>query len=365
MRRTTTVTLVAAVLLALTAGAALAATIACPNAEPGISGYRDCEGTPNGETMNGTPGQDLMNGNAGNDTLKGFDGDDELDGGEGEDTVYAGTGDDSGFAETVYGGPGDDDIDGVNVHGQDGEDMIGDEVFSETSPPEDSLEETITGGGGKDEIVARDNSKDKIDCGAGSADLASFDKGKASSPDTTVSDEVNTKTCERLDWTADVSNPYCVKPWDNAKVRCITGSNRPEELVGRDDPDPRIVDLMWGGDNKDTLRGRRGFDGLSGEAGNDTLYGGPGDDGLFGDYNFHDTDRPEGSDKLYGEGGDDFIFAIDKKKDTISCGGGDDDWAQIDKGLDTIVARKDCELIEYESEGFFYWWRKSMGKHKK
>lgn len=345
-------------LLALIAGAALAATITCPN-----SG-NDCVGTPDGDTMNGTPGRDVMVGEAGKDTLKGFDGDDSLEGGEGEDTVYAGAGDDSGFAETVYGGPGDDDIDGVNVHGQEGEDIIGDDVFSETSLPEDSWEETITGGGGKDEIVARDNSKDKIDCGAGSADLAAFDKGPATSPDTTVSDEVNTKTCERLDWTAEVSNPDCVKPWDNAKVRCIVGTSRPEELVGRDDPDARIVDLMWGGDQKDTLRGRRGFDGLAGEAGNDTLYGGPGDDGLFGDYNGSD-DRAEGSDKLYGEGGDDFIFAIDGKKDTISCGGGDDDWAQIDKGLDTVVARKDCELIENKSEGFFFWWRKSMGKHKK
>jgi Ca2+-binding RTX toxin-like protein len=355
------------VLLALTAGAALAATtITCPNADPGSS--YTCVGTPDADTMNGTPGQDLMNGDAGIDTLKGFDGDDSLEGGEGEDTVYAGPGDDSAWSgtETIYGGPGNDRIDGVNVHGQDGEDAIGDEVWGEDpTQQEDSIEETITGGGGNDEIVARDDkSKDEIDCGAGSADLASFDKGPATSPDITVYDKVNTKTCERLDWTEEVPNPDCVKPWDNAKVRCIKGTNRSETLVGRDDPDPRIVDLMWGGGQKDTLRARRGIDGLAGGAGNDTLDGGPGDDGLFGDYNTHDPDRPEGSDKLYGEGGNDFIFAIDEKKDTISCGGGDDDWAQIDKGLDTVVARKDCEQIDNQSEGFYHWWRKSMRRKK-
>jgi Ca2+-binding RTX toxin-like protein len=171
------------------------------------------------------------------------------------------------------------------IRGQGGNDLIGRPVdpsddFGETYDPG---ADTYYGGPGTDILDGNgDNFVDTIDCGEGRGDLASFDKGLATSSETTVSDKVNTTTCERLDWT-DQDLPDCAsKPWDNADVICKTGTNGPDTLIGRDVSDPRIVDAIWGEGGNDTLRGRRGFDFLEGGAGQDTLYGGPGDDYLYG-----------------------------------------------------------------------------------
>jgi Ca2+-binding RTX toxin-like protein len=249
---------------------------------------------------------------------------------------------------TIYGDEGDDIL-----YGQDGDDILGGHQTSQPSEAgrPDPGKDTFKGGRGKDEIYARDDGvQESVDCGEGREDLASFDKGV---------DMVT--NCERLDWTYEVvGNPKCVKPWDNADVKCINGTKRDDELVGRNNPDVRKVDLIRSRGGNDTLRAGRGFDGLAGEGGDDTLYGGPGDDGLFGDHAAEALVGDEGSDELYAAGGDDFISALDKKPDTISCGGGDDDWAQIDQGIDTVVAPADCERVTNEREGFYYWWRKSM-----
>lgn len=124
MRRTTIVILVAAMLLALTAGAALASTISCPNSD-GSSSY-DCTGTGGADTMKGAPGPDYMVGLGGNDTLNGF--------------------------------AGEDKIDALN-------------------DPQDKGKDTVSGGPGNDAIAANDGVKDKIDCGTGSKDIAYSDKG--------------------------------------------------------------------------------------------------------------------------------------------------------------------------------------------
>jgi RTX calcium-binding nonapeptide repeat (4 copies) len=332
MRRTTiTVALVAAILLALlTAGAVLATHTMGPYSEkPAIAGQ---DGTA--DTLMGTPGHDFFSGSTGNDTVYGKDGNDFIGRDYQEDRDWGGT--DDLDADTYYGGPGKDILDGNG-----------------------------------------DNSVDTIDCGAGGEDLASFDKG---------SDDVKTKTCERLDWTDKELKDCAVKPWDNADVQCKTGTKRADNLLGNNDPDILILDTMWGNAGNDTLRARRGFDGLEGGAGNDALYGGAGDDTMYGDGQGDQVKKIDYIDKLYGADGDDRIKAEDEvlvdpqdpqggtkdgKPDTISCGPGDHDWAVIDSGTDqdpqgvTLTTdegaqpgehgQSGCETIT-TSEDFKSWW---------
>jgi Ca2+-binding RTX toxin-like protein len=300
------------------------------------------------------------------DTLRGTSGNDYWEGSEGDDTIY----------------------------GKDGYDLIGRARFlaQDWGVTDDNGADTYDGGPGKDILESSgDGSVDTIDCGAGAEDLASFDKGTATSPQTTVSDEVNTETCERLDWTNEELADCAVKPWDNADVKCKTGTKRADNLLGNDSPDIRIVDAMWGEGGGDTLRGRRGFDGLEGGPGKDALYGGPGDDALYGDG--HDqaggfdqsgqfTGNDKHIDKLYGGAGDDRIDAADvdapgtdaQKPDTISCGGGDHDFALIDVGIDVdpkgVTLKKGqagCEIVASSPPTFKSWWwgPKKKGKRGK
>jgi Ca2+-binding RTX toxin-like protein len=292
MRRTaaTPVALVATIVIALLSGGAV---LAYTNHFPG-------QATNGNDTLTGTPNDDSWEGSPGDDTIKGEGGDDRIGPEVGRVTDFGKTGDPD--ADTYYGGPGNDILDGRG-----------------------------------------DNAVDTMDCGAGGEDLASFDKGKETSTQTTVSDKiVDKKTCERLDWTDKDLADCALKPWDNADVKCKTGTNRANTLLGKDVSDPRIVDAMWGEGGDDTLRGRRGFDGLEGGAGQDALYGGPGDDALYG--NWYEA-PPQGvspetkPDELYGGDGDDLIDAYDRndalgEPDIISCGAGDDDWAVIDEGFD-------------------------------
>jgi Ca2+-binding RTX toxin-like protein len=319
------VALVAAIVLALlTAGAVLAHTF-----------YESLPGQPTD----------------GNDTLMGTSSDENWEGSFGNDTIR---------------GKGGNDLIGRPVDPSDD--------FGETYDPG---ADTYYGGRGTDILDGNgDNFVDTIDCGEGRGNLASFDKGLATSPETTVSDKVNTNTCERLDWT-DQSLPDCAeKPWDNADVICKTGTNGQDTLVGRDSADIRIVDVIWGEGGNDTLRGRRGFDGLEGGAGQDTLYGGPDDDTLLGNWYLGPPPgvTPEARpDKVYGEAGNDRIDVSDGRgadplpdyaliPDTVSCGDGKYDWAVIDIGIDKdpqgVPIRKDgqagCEWIT-EDQDFKTW----------
>ena len=267
--------------------------------------------------MSGTPSDDKMAGGGGDDLMYGLDGKDTVAGEDGEDMLggdFVGSvaheqrllflfanGKDPGEDE-FYGGPGKDEIYARECETEsdqpDGAENCQDSEVSPNAAP----------------------AHDFIDCGPGNTDFASFDKKP------NVKDEV--RNCERLEWKPDNlgQNAPCAayKPWDNANVKCIGGTNGPDKnLVDRDNPDARIVDNMAGFAGDDTLRARRGFDILSGGKGNDTLYGGPGDDRLQGD---------AGNDTMNAEGGDDIIDAEDtnnQQPDEISCGGGDDDWVWI------------------------------------
>jgi Ca2+-binding RTX toxin-like protein len=299
MRRTAIpVALVAAIVLALlTSGAVLANHTWQPF--PG-------QATDGNDTLIGTSADENWVGSLGNDTIRGEGGGDLI----GTDVVWDGPAENWGATED----PGAD---------------------------------TYNGGRGTDILDGRgDGSVDRMDCGDGAEDLASFDKGSASDPETTVFDKVNTNTCERLDWTSQGLPDCAEKPWDNADVICKTGTNGPDVLLGRDSADIRIVDAMWGLDGNDTLRGRRGVDGLEGGAGADVLYGGAGDDSLHSTwYSQTGEQPPDGKpDKVYGEAGSDLIEVEDGSvsespetliPDIVSCGDGKHDEAVVDIGVDT------------------------------
>jgi hypothetical protein len=353
-RTTVTVALVVPVLLALFAGAALAGhmQIQCPDPSTTPS----CEGTGADEDMEGTPREELracpfpscddkMAGGGGEDLMYGLDGKDTVSGGAGEDMLGgafdgAGPHDSRHILLTANGlDPGEDEF-----HGGPGRDVIFArecETESETGP-ENCEHSQVSYNAAP--------ARDIIDCGPGKTDFAAFDKKP------NVKDVV--RNCERLDWKKPDNlgpNAPCAahKPWDNAIVKCIGGTNGPDKnLVDRDNPDARIVDNMAGFAGDDALRARRGFDILSGGKGNDTLYGGPGDDRLQGDAD---------ADTMDGGGGDDIIDAAygqNDQPDTISCGGGDDDWVWLDNFTTTADPAPTEESTEInKSTGQPFTWK--------
>jgi hemolysin type calcium-binding protein len=115
MRKATLLVLLAALVLALTASVAMAATL---------------PGTPGDDVINGTPNPDQISGWGGNDQLSG-----------------------RGGGDTINGGPGNDDI-----FGDKGSDKLRGNLGSDE----------FVGGDGDDEVFARGNGVDTIrNCGAG------------------------------------------------------------------------------------------------------------------------------------------------------------------------------------------------------
>jgi Ca2+-binding RTX toxin-like protein len=329
MWRTTTVTLVAAVLLALTAGAALAATIDCSTAAGGDERY-DCWGTPDDDTLNGKPGPDDMVGYGGNDTLNGF--------------------------------AGDDKINALEPKGSNG--VMG--------------KDTVLGGPGNDTIAANDGVKDRIRCGKGSRDIVYFDKGK----DSVLSG------CERR--RSYVTPRYCSysggPPWTEPGppqgwpphipmlgekiIWCIDGTPRDNKKLHGAPVQSDVLDSIFAGNGDDTLDGRLGRDSLEGWAGNDILKGGEGADFLYGDSSadpkYEGLFKRAGNDKYFGGPGDDFISAIDNKRDTISCGSGHDVVQQDKRGqklpnghISTVTDKvaNDCEERAFKGETALFWCR--------
>src|SRR5215217_943973 len=334
MRRTTTVTLVVAVLLALTAAAALAATIDpinCPNADLQNSGY-NCEGTTDADTMNGTSGPDIMAGFAGSDTLNGNDGDDKIDALEPE-------GDTVGGVDTVSGGPGNDTI------------------------------------GANDGVKG-----DDIDCGPGSRDIAYSDKGDSVSSNCEWQPPYDTaQYCpkEGPPWTprendADTADwPPNTSYVGEKIIWCIDGTPRDDKKLDGTTGYSDLLDIIWGDKGNDKINGRGGPDSIEGWSGNDIVKGGAGNDFLYGDSSAHPNYfgffKGAGEDKIYGGPGDDFISAIDNKKDTISCGGGKDfvygdkrgesQENNSPKSTVTDTVANDCEDVRPVAEGSTFFCR--------
>jgi hypothetical protein len=149
MSRTVKLILMGALMLALAAGAALAAApLICP------SGGGLCVGTPEADTITGS-------GNV--DQIFALEGDDFVDGWGGNDLIYG-----NEDADTLRGAEGSDVL-----RGNSGNDSIDAFSFDTTGSTDQ-----IFGGGGNDEILAEDGNVDSIDCGAGLLDRAFMDPTK-------------------------------------------------------------------------------------------------------------------------------------------------------------------------------------------
>jgi len=130
----------AALLVALTATAVVAATVR------GTNGDDILTGTPNADKIYAKSGADTARGFNGNDIVHGGPGDDLVKGGQNKDSVFGNTGND-----TVVGGSGPD-----RVGGGTGRD-------------------TLEGRGGDDHIAAAgDGQRDRVSCGTGT-DVAVVD----------------------------------------------------------------------------------------------------------------------------------------------------------------------------------------------
>jgi len=138
MRRVVIIAVVAALMLAMTAGLAWAQGIV---------------GTPNADTLFGSADPDQILALEGDDFVDGFPGDDKIVGNENKDNLL-----------------GAEDSDDVN--GGDGNDTV-DLVSFDTPGSVDSGK----GGDGNDTVQAVDGNKDIINCGLGKKDKVFFDVG--------------------------------------------------------------------------------------------------------------------------------------------------------------------------------------------
>lgn len=123
----------------------------------------------------GGPGNDVLNGGPGTDGLFAADGNDVLNGGGGNDILSGGTGND-----VINGGAGDDRID----------DDAGDDTIAAGAGNDVVYDyggkDTISTDAGEDTVYSLDNTKDTINCGAGSDDYATDSNDLRSSCETSL-----------------------------------------------------------------------------------------------------------------------------------------------------------------------------------
>jgi Ca2+-binding RTX toxin-like protein len=152
-----------AALLVVAAGVAWAANVNCQVGEP-------CVGTNDPDRLNGTNQPDDMHARQDDDLLRGLSGADLMLGDRPNVQDTTTDGDDELFAnegKNTLAGLGGSDL----LRGAGQADRIEAREASE-NPGED----TVGGGGGKDDIFANDNEFDTINCGEGT-DQVIFDKG--------------------------------------------------------------------------------------------------------------------------------------------------------------------------------------------
>ncbi len=146
MRKTVLLLAAMGATLLVAGGAALAASISCPNSSGGY-----CYGTSAGDGMYGTANVDRMYGYGGADLMYGYGSDDSMYGG-----------DESGLGDGLYGGNGDDTVGG----GPGGDIVQG-----------DYGNDTINTDTGSDRVNAQDDQKDFITCIDGANDVVYYDRG--------------------------------------------------------------------------------------------------------------------------------------------------------------------------------------------
>ena len=146
MRKTVLLLAVMGATLLVAGGAALAASINCPNASGGY-----CYGTSVGDGMYGTANVDRMYGQGGADLMYGY--------GSG-DYMYGG--DESGLGDKMLGGNGND-----TIGGGPGRDIV----------QGDYGNDTLNTGTGSDRVNAQDGQRDFITCIDGANDIVYHDPG--------------------------------------------------------------------------------------------------------------------------------------------------------------------------------------------
>ena len=164
MRRMMMVLSVAALMVALTASAAFAAVINCPNGSDGT-----CFGTAVGDGMYGTPGVDTIYGFGGADLMRGYGS---------ADTLYGGN--ESGWGDKILGGAAKDRVLGQGgddgLFGQNGNDQVNGGYGNDIvvgGPGRDIL----SGGPGSDEVNAQDGQRDTILICGSERDRIYYDRG--------------------------------------------------------------------------------------------------------------------------------------------------------------------------------------------
>lgn len=147
-RKMARVVAVGALMVALFATAAYAATITCDGGP--------CSGTNNNDQITGSTGRDQIDAMGGADNVKAA---------EQNDTVYG-----RGAGDTIEGGADDD-----TLYGGRAQDTVEDVV-----PPNNNDTDTLYGGKGDDTLNAQDGDpKDTVDGGPGLNDRCKVDNGDA------------------------------------------------------------------------------------------------------------------------------------------------------------------------------------------
>jgi Ca2+-binding RTX toxin-like protein len=204
------------------------------------------------DTITGSQYGDLLNGDAGNDRILGLALPDVIDGGDGDDLIDGGTGND-----TLAGGNGIDTVDYSAMAGPNGANISLDGVANDTwSTYTDAVQ-------GDFEVINGTNYPDTLTGSAAGGDTLYGNAG---------SDKI-----------------YAVGT---------------------------VGELVYGGDNSDSIVGSDAGDTLYGGSGNDSIWGGAGDDFIYGQAN---------GDSLWGEDGDDYFGGnIDNYTDRVDGGNGTD-----------------------------------------
>ena len=160
IRRPLSIVVVSVLLVALAAGAALAAVVSC------VPGATTCSGTTQDDQITGTDGVDSINASFGSDEVYAQGGADYVRGGSGRDQLI---GDSDVFSlagnDRIYGNSGDDVLTGEEgsdyLNGGDDDDTI------EARMTDNEGKDTVLGDTGDDTIYSHDGIADSIDCGDG------------------------------------------------------------------------------------------------------------------------------------------------------------------------------------------------------
>ena len=148
----------------------------CANVLTGTAAGETLNASTAGDAVNAGDGDDTVNGLAGNDCLTGGDGNDKLVGNEGKDKLNGGVGNDSlggrESSDKLYGKAGNDKLSGKDgndvLSGSSGNDMLNGGTGKNR----------YSGGSGNDVISAANGRRnERVDCGSGSKDRATVDRG--------------------------------------------------------------------------------------------------------------------------------------------------------------------------------------------